>query len=117
MMRLETLAALFPNLEAAEITTWIEQHWVEPEPAAGGVGDWVFHEIDVARVRLIYDLRYQLDVGEELVPMVLSLIDQVYELRCRLKAVTEAVNAQPPEIRSAVLAAIEAKDRPAGPTG
>lgn len=105
MMRLEAIVALFPDLETVEVTEWIERRWVQPEPGEGG--GWVFHEIDVARVRLIYDLRRDLEVTEDTVPLVLSLLDQVYELRCRLKAMTEALETQPPELRAAVLKALE----------
>jgi len=62
-----------------------------------------FHEIDVARVRLIHDLRSGMDVGEDAVPLVLSLLDQVYDLRSRLKAVLRAVEAQPHEVQLAIL--------------
>ena len=63
--------------------------------AAGAILE--FHEIDVARVRLIHDLRRDMDVGEDAVPLVLSLLDQVYELRSRLRSVLRAVEAQPRE--------------------
>lgn len=104
MMRLEAIVALFPDLEAVELTGWIERRWVQPEPGEGG--GWLFHEIDVARVRLIYDLRRDLEVAEETVPLVLSLLDQVYELRGALKAMTRALESQPAEVQQAVRAAL-----------
>jgi chaperone modulatory protein CbpM len=107
-MRLDTVVALFPDLEIVELTGWIERHWVQPEPAAGG--DWLFDEIDVARVHLIYDLHHDLDVADEAVPLVLSLLDQVYELRGTLKAMMRALADQPHEVQAAVLAALEDKD-------
>jgi chaperone modulatory protein CbpM len=103
MMRLDAIVALFPDLEAAELSAWVEQRWIQPEAAEGG---WLFHEIDVARVRLIYDLRRDLGVEEDMMPLVLSLLDQVYELRCTLKAMTRALERQPPEVQAAVLAAL-----------
>jgi len=54
----------------------------------------MFHEIDVARVRLIYDLRRGLDVGEELMPLVLSLLDQLYEMRRTLKSLSRVIETQ-----------------------
>lgn len=105
MMQFDAIVGLFPDLEAVELSDWIERRWVQPEPAEGG--SWVFHEIDVARVRLIYDLRRELDIEEETVPLVLSLLDQVYELRCTLKAMTRALGTQPPEVQAAVLAVLE----------
>jgi len=105
MMRFEAIVGLFPDLDAIELSDWIERRWVQPEPAEGG--GWVFHEIDVARVRLIHDLRRELDVAEDTVSLVLSLLDQVYELRCTLKAMTQALASQPPEVQAAVFAALE----------
>ncbi len=104
MMRLHAVLALFPDLDEAELSTWIEQHWVEPEQELDDGP--VFREIDVARVHMIYDLRHRLDVHEETLPLVLSLVDQVYELRRNLKAMTRALDEQPPEIRGAILRAL-----------
>ena len=105
MTQLDAIMVLFPDLEAAELSTWIERRWVQPDAAEGG--DWDFHEIDVARIRLIYDLRRRLDVAEETVPLVLSLLDQVYELRCTVKAMTQALKGQPQEVQAALRATLE----------
>jgi chaperone modulatory protein CbpM len=99
MLQLTAVTALFVDLQAQELTGWIERGWVQPEPADSG---WVFQEIDVARVRLIHDLRRDMDVGEDTIPVVLSLLDQVYELRAQLKALLRAVEAQPDEVREAI---------------
>ncbi|HEV2673097.1 MAG TPA: hypothetical protein VGV37_01065 [Aliidongia sp.] len=108
MMKLEAIVTRFPDLEIVELTAWIEQGWIRLEsdtPAA-----WVFDGIDVARIELIYDLRRRLGVQEDTVPMVLSLLDQVYELRATLKAVTGALEHQPAEVRAAVVAALAGAD-------
>jgi chaperone modulatory protein CbpM len=95
------VVALFPGLTLVELTAWVERGWVIPD-AAGTTFE--FREIDVARVRLIRDLRSGMEVGEDAVPLVLSLLDQVYELRSRLRSVLRAVEAQPAEVQSAILA-------------
>ena len=110
MMRFEAVIALFTDLEAGELSGWIAQSWVRPE--RDGDDDWVFHEVDLARVRLIYDLRRDLDTPEETMPLVLSLLDQVYELRAALKAATRALEGQPEAVREAVLAAMRGDDDP-----
>jgi chaperone modulatory protein CbpM len=99
MMQLTTVIAMFSDLPEPELTGWIERGWVQPEPDASG---WVFQEIDVARVRLIHDLRRDMDVTEDTIPLVLSLLDQVYELRAQLKALLGAVEAQPDSVRQAI---------------
>jgi chaperone modulatory protein CbpM len=110
-MQIETIVAQFPDLERGELLFWIEQRWIQPEVA--GSGDWVFHEIDIARVRLIYDLRRDLGASPEAVPLVLSLLDQVYELRCLLKQVARAVMTLPPEARERIAAALGSDQRKA----
>src|SRR6185295_236750 len=102
-MDIVTVTALFADLPQIELIGWVERGWVLPEAEETG---FVFQEIDVARVRLIYDLRRDLDVGEDAIPLVLSLLDQVYELRSVLKGVLHALEAQPPDVRRAVLSAL-----------
>ena len=104
MMRLEAIVTLFPDLDRAELHSWIEQRWVQPDPA--GNGDWVFHEIDLARIRLIYELRRDMETPAETVPVVLSLLDQVYELRHLLKTVSRAAGTLPPDARAALTQAL-----------
>jgi chaperone modulatory protein CbpM len=110
MMRTEAVLAQFSDVQVTELTGWVERGWVQPdggEPAA-----WDFREIDIARVRLIHDLRRDLDVAEDAVPLVLSLLDQVYELRCTIKGMVRAVSTQPPTVQQAVLTALRSSPPP-----
>lgn len=102
-MRVPAVVALFSDLDEAELIVWVERGWVRPEV---GEPDWVFQDIDVARVRLIHDLRRQMDVNDEAVPLILSLLDQVYDLRARLRAVLHAVDQQPEDVRRAIRAVL-----------
>jgi chaperone modulatory protein CbpM len=83
------VTALFSDLTQVELVRWVEQGWVVPDPDDEGTA-FVFREIDVARVRLIHDLRRDMDVGEDTIPLVLSLLDQIYELRSQLKEALRA---------------------------
>ena len=103
MMRITAVVALFADLPETELTLWVDRGWVRPETGEAG---WVFQEIDVARVRLIHDLRRTMLVQEETIPLVLSLLDQMYDLRGRLRSVLRAVEGQPEPVRRAVLAAL-----------
>ncbi len=103
-MDITAVVALFSGLSEVELITWVERGWVIPDDAGASLE---FHEIDVARVRLIHDLRHGMDIGEDAVPLVLSLLDQVYELRSRLKSVLHAVEAQPGDVKIAILAALD----------
>lgn len=88
-MDIAEVTALFSDLSQVELVRWVEQGWVIPD--AEGTA-YVFREIDVARVRLIHDLRRDMDLGEDAVSLVLSLLDQIYELRSQLKAALRAAD-------------------------
>ena len=103
-MDIISVTALFPGLSQVELIHWVERGWVIPDTAEAGL---VFHEIDVARVRLIHDLRSDMDVGEDAIALVLSLLDQVYELRSRMKSVLHVLETQPPDVQAALLGALE----------
>jgi chaperone modulatory protein CbpM len=122
-MRITSVVALFADLPEAELANWVARGWVRPDQGGadrggsdqGGVDQggpdqdvagWEFHEIDVARVRLIHDLRRAMEIGEETMPVVLSLLDQVYELRGTLRDLLHALETQPAEVRTTVLAAL-----------
>jgi len=104
MIAISAVIAEIPSLEIVELTGWIERHWVIPETSEDG--DYLFQEIDVARVRLIHDLRYMLEVEEDTMPVLLGLLDQVYELRSRMKSLMRAVDTQPEPVRQAILVAL-----------
>ena len=92
------------GLDAEELRQWIRERWVRAEQGDRGL---VFHEVDVARVRLIRELRHELAIGDEAIPVILDLLDQVYALRRRLRRLCEAIEAQPLELSDAVHAYIE----------
>jgi chaperone modulatory protein CbpM len=97
------LLRLLRGLDADELERWIENRWVLPEPAEG---DAVFDEVDVARAQLIRDLR-EILADEEAVPVVLSLVDEVYALRRRLSALCTALDRSPEDVRRAVAALLD----------
>lgn len=103
MIPLEAVAARFPQLAPGELALWIERRWVRAERTPEGA--WRLTEMDVARVGLLVELRVTLDVTEDLIPMVLSLIDQLYDARRTVRALLSALDEQPAGIRAAVLAA------------
>ena len=104
MMRIEAVTGMYRDLHTVELTGWIERGWVRPERRDGS---WVFQEVDVARVRLIYDLSHELATPEDTLPVILSLVDQVYEMRAAMGAISEALAHQPAEVQSAVLDALK----------
>jgi chaperone modulatory protein CbpM len=96
-------AKLGNELDRAELSRWVENRWILPE----GDGEheteqWVFHEVDVARVELILNIKREFAVDDESMSLVLALLDQVYSLRRQMRRLCHAVESQPPEIRDAI---------------
>lgn len=83
MITVEGLLIQLPSLPRQDLERWISNDWVRPD---GLLGHYAFSEIDVARVRLIQELRDDLEINEAALPVVLLLLDQMYDLRRRLRA-------------------------------
>jgi len=93
------------SLEADALHRWIDLGWVLPQ----GEGEALrFEPSDVARVRLICELHYELRIEEDSMSVVLSLMDQLYGARYRLKALLSAVAAQPEDVRARIAALLKA---------
>lgn len=103
MIDADELLRRFAGLERTELVRWIDNRWVVPD-AAGGA--WLFHEIDVARVALILDIRREFAIDDEATQLVLGLVDQVYNLRRQMRRLCEALEAQAPDIRDAIRRAL-----------
>lgn len=99
MKRLEEVLGDLGGVEAGEVVAWVEARWVRPDPAADGPR---FRPVDVARLRLIRELRHELAIDAETVPVVLSLLDELYGARRRLAALAGALAEAPPEVRAGV---------------
>ena len=66
------------RLDAQTRDAWIEAGWLRPSE---NHSEREFCNIDMARARLIANLRADLGVNDEAVPIVLDLIDQIHGLR------------------------------------
>jgi chaperone modulatory protein CbpM len=112
MRTLSEVVTLVGRVDRVELTQWIELGWVAPERPAEA--EPTFSDLDVARVCLICDLRHDLAIEEETMPLVLSLLDQIYALRRQINALTGAIREQPEEVRRAILGMIERSRRRPG---
>jgi len=72
------------GVSAQELERWVEERLLLPDE--GG-----FEEVDVARARLIVELRRDFALDEEALPLVLSLLDQVYALRRQVRVLCDAL--------------------------
>lgn len=96
----EQLLRLVGGLDARHLRAWCVEGWVRPRPTATGLD---YTEIDAARARLIHEMRQELALDAEAVPIVLSLIDQIHGLRQSLMRLARAIEAEPPEVRRRIV--------------
>lgn len=64
----------------------IRAHWVRPVMPETAELD----EEDLARLKLIWELREDFGVNEEALPIILHLLDQVYYLRQRIQDISNS---------------------------
>lgn len=87
-----------------ELRLWVRRGWVRPAQGQGGP---VFDDIDVARIRLVCELRKDLSVASDTLPVVLALIDNLNRARRDLRTLAAALQEQPEPVRRAVTASLE----------
>jgi chaperone modulatory protein CbpM len=93
------------RVTVAELRVWCEAGWVAPALGETGL---VFDEVDLARIRLVCELRDDLGLDEGAIPVVLSLVDPLYGVRRELRALARAVDRQPDDVAARVRAAYRA---------
>jgi chaperone modulatory protein CbpM len=76
------------RLEHGSLEAWLAAGWIAPSQSGP---EPMFSEIDVARARLIRDLREDLGVNDEGVTVILHLIDQMHGLRRCMHTLIEEV--------------------------
>lgn len=95
MMSLDDILAHYA-VQRLELEAWIQEQWVQPRRENHG---YAFDAADQARVGLICELRHDLSVNEEAIPLILSLLDELYATRQVLRDVDEALRALPAPLR------------------
>ena len=103
MIGVDDLLRRFRTIERNQLTRWVENRWVLPERHGE---NWLFREVDIARVELIVEIRREFAVDDEALDLVLGLLDQVYGLRRQMRRLCTALETQPPEIRRAIAGAL-----------
>lgn len=104
MMSIDDLVAAIAVLQRGDLETWIREELVVPQQETGTPH---FTDMECARVRLICTLHYELEIDADTLPVVLSLVDQLYNTRQRLLSLTAAVAAQDKTVQAAIIAAIK----------
>ena len=112
MMRVDDLVAAIAALQRSDLEAWIRDELVVPRQEAGTL---LFTDMECARVRLICTLRYELEIDADALPVILSLIDQLYDARQRLLSLTAAIASQDKTVQAAIIAALEPDGSTSGP--
>ncbi len=100
------IIALIEPLQADVLQRWIDLGWVLPNHDGPSMH---FDSTDVARVRLICELHYDLRIEEDSLSLVLSLMDQLYAARRVLATFASAVEAQPEDVRARIACLVKTK--------
>jgi chaperone modulatory protein CbpM len=66
------------ELDQETLEIWIEEEWLLPSETTG---EPEFSEADLARAKLIQDLKHDMGVNDEGVGIILNLLDQMHSLR------------------------------------
>ena len=66
------------HLDAATLNVWIDGEWLIPSASGSALQ---FSDADLARARLIRDLKLDLGVNDEGIAIILHLLDQLHGLR------------------------------------
>jgi chaperone modulatory protein CbpM len=88
------------RVKRLDLEIWIDRVWVRPTQIDQ---EWHFGEEDIARIELICDLMQDLNIQADAVDIILPLVDQIYDLRRSLRAITQAVGELPTDSRRQVL--------------
>ena len=70
------------RLDSPTVNAWIEAEWLLPITSRKTLQ---FSEVDLARARLIKDLKLDLGVNDEGIAIILHLLDQLNGLRCLVR--------------------------------
>lgn len=70
------------HIDNPTLAAWIEAEWLVPVSSSA---TFEFSEADLARARLIQDLKADFGVNDEGIGVVLHLLDQLYGLRWLLR--------------------------------
>ena len=108
MRHVEEIVEQIALLQRSDLDSWVREELILPQD---DVGSMVFSEMECARIRLISTLRYELELEEEALPVVMSLLDQLYQTRQQLLKLSAAVAAQDKAVQAAILNAIDPNNK------
>jgi chaperone modulatory protein CbpM len=87
------------DIEAEVLEAWLAAGWLMPGTNEAQLS---FAEVDLARARLIQELRTDIGVNDDGVGVILDLLDQLHGLRSTLLELLTAIRAQPENLRESL---------------
>ena len=88
-----------PGLSQSRLVAFVEADLIVPLSLPDGP---VFSSIDLARLALLCDLADQFDMDGDALGVVIGLIDQLHTARLRLRAMAQAMEAEPQDLRQRI---------------
>jgi chaperone modulatory protein CbpM len=107
MIDVDALVGAISSLQRSDLEVWIHEKLVVPQQTANAL---FFTDMECARVRLMCTLYYELEIDADTLPVVLSLVDQLYDTRTRLLSLTAAIKEQNEDIQAAIIGAVKTRD-------
>ena len=92
-------------LTRIRLTSFVQAGFVQPMHTGDGPA---FRQIDLARLDLLCELSEQLELEDSALEIVISLVDQLHGVRAELRAVLDALAAEPDEVRIRIADALSA---------
>jgi chaperone modulatory protein CbpM len=98
----EAVAAV-ERLTVIQLRSFVEAEIVTPTRTETGI---VFRDVDLVRMELLCELSEDFDLHLDALGVIISLIDQLHGVRGSLRAVLDAVEREPEEVRQRIESAI-----------
>ena len=101
----EEVITTITRLSRDQLVRFIEAEFVRPDRSETG---YVFRRIDIARLELLCDLSFDLDLDETALGVVISLIDQLHTAHQERLAIERAIQALPADVHARILESLNA---------
>ena len=96
----EVLEILKARIDRQMLEDYIAREWLHPVSQTTG---WYFEDIDIARLELVCHLSQDINVNDEGMDLVLSLLDQLYGMRTHMRKLIRSIAQQSPQIQSEII--------------
>lgn len=92
----EVLAAVVP-LTRRQLVSFVQAEFIQPLHTEAGP---VYRRVDLVRIELLCELSDQFNIDDDALGIIISLIDQLHDVRGELRTIMEAIETEPAEVRT-----------------